>query len=113
VRELERKLIAGHGYHAEVAVDGVDGWNAVRKGHYDLVITDVDMPGMDGFELATLIKQDPKLKSLLVMIVSYKDAEEDRLRSMKAGADCYLAKESFQDDRLLQAVVDLIGEPEE
>jgi len=73
VRELERKLLASRGYLADVAVDGMDGWNAVRTGHYDLVITDVDMPRMDGIELATLIKKDPLLKSLPVMIVSYKD----------------------------------------
>ena len=112
VRELERKLLAGRGYAADVAVDGMDGWNAVRTGHYDLVITDVDMPRMDGIELATLIKRDPLLKSLPVMIVSYKDRDEDRLRGLEAGADYYLTKGSFHDETLLQAVVDLIGEPD-
>jgi len=110
VRELERKLLASRGYLADVAVDGMDGWNAVRSGHYDLVITDVDMPRMDGIELATLIKKDPLLKSLPVMIVSYKDRDEDRLRGLEAGADYYLTKGSFHDETLLQAVVDLIGE---
>ena len=113
VRELERKLLAGRGYLADVAVDGMDGWNAVRGGEYDLVITDVDMPRLDGIELATLIKKDALLKSLPVMIVSYKDREEDRLRGLEAGADYYLTKGSFHDETLLQAVVDLIGEPDE
>ncbi len=113
VRELVRKLLASHGYLADVAVDGMDGWNTVRAGKYDLVITDVDMPRLDGIELATLIKQDPLLKSLPVMIVSYKDREEDRLRGLEAGADYYLTKGSFHDETLLQAVVDLIGEPDE
>ena len=112
VRELERKLLTGRGYLADVAVDGMDGWNAVRTGVYDLIITDVDMPRMDGIELATLIKKDDHLKSLPVMIVSYKDREEDRLRGLEAGADYYLTKGSFHDETLLQAVVDLIGEPE-
>ena len=109
VRELERKLLANSGYDVEVAVDGMDGWNAVRAGHFDLVITDVDMPRLDGIELVTLIKKDPHLKSLPVMIVSYKDRAEDRQRGLDAGADYYLAKGSFHDDTLLQAVVDLIG----
>jgi two-component system sensor histidine kinase and response regulator WspE len=113
VRELERKLLTSRGYDAEVAIDGVDGWNAVRTGNYDLVVTDVDMPRMDGIELATLIKQDPNLKSLPVMIVSYKDHEEDRLRGLEAGADYYLTKGSFHDETLMQAVIDLIGEPDE
>lgn len=112
VRELERKLLTSRGYLTDVAVDGMDGWNAVRSGVYDLIITDVDMPRMDGIELATLIKQDAHLKSLPVMIVSYKDREEDRMRGLEAGADYYLTKGSFHDETLLQAVLDLIGDPE-
>ncbi len=112
VRELERKLLLSRGYHAEVAVDGMDGWNALRSGNYALVITDVDMPRMDGIELTTMIKKDPELKSLPVLIVSYKDREEDRMRGLEAGADYYLTKGSFHDETLLQAVVDLIGSPD-
>ena len=112
VRELERKLIENKGYEVEVAVDGMDGWNAVRTGAYDLVVTDVDMPRLDGIELVTLIKKDARLGSLPVMIVSYKDREEDRRRGLEAGADYYLTKGSFHDETLLRAVGDLIGEAE-
>ncbi|MCU0783490.1 MAG: hybrid sensor histidine kinase/response regulator [Verrucomicrobia bacterium] len=133
VRELERKLLLSRGYLADVAVDGMEAWSMLKaEGQrlkeertdpsafslqpsalpYDLVITDVDMPRMDGIELATLIKKDARLKSLPVMIVSYKDREEDRLRGLDAGADYYLTKGSFHDERLLEAVMDLIGEPE-
>jgi two-component system sensor histidine kinase and response regulator WspE len=110
VRELERKLLAQHGYEVEVAVDGMDGWNAVRTGHFDLLVTDVDMPRMDGIELVALVKKNPILKSLPVMIMSYKDRAEDHRRGLEAGADHYLTKGSFHDETLLQAVVDLIGE---
>ena len=110
VRELERKLLDGAGYATDVAVDGMDGLNAVRSAEYDLIITDVDMPRLDGIELATIIKKDAHLKLLPVMIVSYKDREEDRKRGLDAGADYYLTKGSFHDETLLQAVVDLIGE---
>jgi len=112
VRELERKLLTSRGYFADVAVDGLDAWNAVRSGEYDLVITDVDMPRLNGIELASLIKKDSLLKSLPVLIISYKDHPEDRIRGLEAGADYYLTKGSFQDDTLMQAVVDLIGEPD-
>jgi two-component system sensor histidine kinase and response regulator WspE len=111
VRELERKLLVNNGYEVEVAIDGMDGWNAVRTGQFDLVITDVDMPRMDGIELVTLLKKDPHVQSLPVMIVSYKDRPEDRQRGLEAGADFYLAKGSFNDDMLLQSVIDLIGKP--
>ena len=110
VREVERKLLENYGYKVDVAVDGMDGWNAVRSGIYDLVITDIDMPRMDGIELVHLIKQDLKLKDIPVMIVSYKDRSEDRHRGLNAGANYYLTKGSFHNDTLLQAVRDLIGE---
>jgi len=109
VRELERKLLAGRGYDVAVAVDGMDGWNALRSERFDLVITDIDMPRMDGIELVGLIRRDARLQALPVMVVSYKDREEDRRRGLDAGADYYLAKASFHDEALLDAVVDLIG----
>ncbi|MFQ5469543.1 MAG: response regulator [Gammaproteobacteria bacterium] len=110
VREVQRNLLETCGYDVDVAVDGVDGWNAVREGGYSLVITDIDMPRMDGIELVQLIKQEPVYKDLPVMIVSYKDREEDRKRGLDAGADYYLTKGSFHDESLREAVEDLIGE---
>jgi len=109
VRELERKLLTNAGYEVEVAVDGMDGWNAVRAGEFDLVVTDIDMPRMDGIELVKLIRRDPHARSLRVMIVSYKDRPEDRARGLDAGADFYLAKSSFHDESLIDAVTELIG----
>ncbi|WP_424624679.1 hybrid sensor histidine kinase/response regulator [Achromobacter marplatensis] len=109
VRELERKLLLNRGFEVAVAVDGMDGWNMLRGEDFDLVVTDVDMPRMDGIELVSRIKADARLQSLPVMVVSYKDREEDRRRGLDAGADYYLAKGSFHDDALLDAVEDLIG----
>lgn len=110
VREMERKLLVGRGFEVDIAIDGIDGWNVVRSGDYDLVITDVDMPRMDGIELVNLIKKDLNLHKLPVMIVSYKDRPEDRARGLAAGADYYLTKGSFHDETLLDAVSDLIGD---
>ena len=113
VREVEKDLLSSRGYIVDLAVDGMDGWNAVRRCSYDLVISDVDMPRMDGIDLVKSIKQDLHLKSLPVMIVSYKDRSEDRRRGLDAGADYYLTKGSFHDDTLINAVEDLIGTAEE
>ena len=110
VRELERKLLQNRGYEVSVAVDGMEGWNMLHAGRFDLVVTDVDMPRMDGIELVTRIRAEPRLRTMPVMVVSYKDREEDRRRGLDAGADYYLAKGSFHDDALLDAVADLIGE---
>lgn len=111
VREVECRLLQNQGYEVETAVNGVDAWNAVRIGHYNLVITDIDMPRMNGIELVRLIKADPILKQTPIMIVSYKEAEEDKIRGLEAGANYYLTKSSFHDVTLLDAVRDLIGKP--
>jgi two-component system sensor histidine kinase and response regulator WspE len=111
VRELERQLLENRGYAVDVAVDGVDGWNAVRSAQYDLVVSDIDMPRMDGIQLVQHIKGDPRLKAIPVVIVSYKDREEDRIRGLDAGANFYLTKSSFHDQTFLTTVADLIGEP--
>ena len=109
IREVERNMLQTRGYDVDVAVDGMDGWNAVRTGRYDLVISDIDMPRMNGIEFVSHIKQDPRLKNIPVMIVSYKDREEDRNRGLEAGADYYITKGSFHDETLVDAVADLIG----
>jgi len=110
VRELQRKLLSNGGYDVSVAVDGMEGWNALMSERFDLVVTDVDMPRIDGIELVMMIRRDPEFRSLPVMIVSYKDRPEDRQRGLDAGADHYLAKSSFHDAALLDAVHDLIGD---
>ncbi len=112
VREVERRLLENRGYDVTVAVDGMDGWNAVQGSRFDLVVTDVDMPRMDGIELVKRIKGISLTKSLPVMIVSYKDQEEYRTRGLEAGASYYLTKSSFHDETLINAVRDLIGEAE-
>lgn len=112
VREVERRLLENRGYAVDVAVDGMDGWNAIRANDYDLIVSDIDMPRMNGFELVETLKRHATLGRIPVIIVSYKDREEDRRRGLEVGADYYLTKSSFQDDTLLRAVEDLIGEAE-
>ena len=111
VRELERQLLQARGFAVDDAVDGMDGWNAIRSTHYDLVVSDVDMPRMDGIGLVSLIKNDPARKDIPVVIVSYKDREEDRLRGLDAGANRYLTKSSFHDETFVHTIIDLVGEP--
>lgn len=109
VREMERKLLENRGYLVDVAVNGVEGWNAVRSNRYDLVISDIDMPRMNGIELVKQMRNHPRLYSTPVIVVSYRDREEDRIQGLEAGADYYLTKSSFHDETLIDAVVTLIG----
>jgi len=112
VREVERKLLESRGYLVDLAVDGMDGWNTVHNEDYDLIISDIDMPRMNGIEFVTMLKGDTKFRQIPVMIVSYKDRKEDRDAGLQAGADYYLTKGSFHDESLIEAVEDLIGKAE-
>jgi two-component system, chemotaxis family, sensor histidine kinase and response regulator WspE len=109
VRAMEKKLLQNRGYKVDVAIDGAEGWNAVRMNAYDLVITDVDMPRMSGIELIAKMRAHEATQKLPVIVVSYKDRAEDQLAGLHAGANYYLTKSSFHDDGLINAVVDLIG----
>jgi len=113
VRELERQLLLGRGFEVEVAVDGMDAWTRVREEPFDLLITDVDMPRMDGIELTRSIKQEPRLRAMPVVIVSYRDRPEDRRRGLDARADRYLTKADFHGENFLKAVHELVGNAED
>jgi two-component system sensor histidine kinase and response regulator WspE len=111
VREIESRLLMNQGYEVETAINGVDGWNAIHMGHYDLVLTDLDMPRMNGIELLRAMRNDAQLQHLPVIIVSYKEGEEDRIKGLEAGANDYLMKSSFQATTLIEKVKKLIGDP--
>ncbi len=110
VREVERQLLRRMGHEVEVAVDGVDAWNQLCRGRFDLLVTDVDMPRMNGIELVRTLRADPRFAHLPVAIVSYKDRAEDRAAGLDAGANAYLTKGSFQDRTFERTVADLVGE---
>ena len=110
VREMTRKLLQNRGYDVDVAVNGMDAWTAIRSKPYDLILSDIDMPRMNGIELVKQIKAHPQFHALPVIIVSYRDREDDRIQGMEAGANYYITKSSFHDDTLVNAIGDLIGE---
>jgi two-component system sensor histidine kinase and response regulator WspE len=110
VREMERRLLVRSGYTVSTAQNGQEAWNLLRLMEYDLLISDVDMPQMNGIELVTRVRGNPRLARTPIIILSYKDRAEDRNRGLEAGADFYLTKGSFDNGTFLQAVVDLVGE---
>jgi two-component system sensor histidine kinase and response regulator WspE len=112
VREMERRLLVRSGYQVTSAQNGQEAWNLLRLNDYDLLISDVDMPQMNGIELVTKVRENPRLARLPVIILSYKDREEDRRRGLDAGADFYLTKGDFKNENFRQAVIDLIGAPD-
>lgn len=110
VRELERQMLTADGFDVAVAVDGLAGWNALKNEAFDLVVTDVDMPRLDGMQLVRMIRADETLQQLPVIMVSYIDREADGQRAIAAGATRFVAKTSFHDDTLRRQVRELIGE---
>jgi len=110
VREVERQMLLRLGHDVEVAVDGMDAWNQLRNGQFDMLVTDVDMPRMNGIELVRTLRAEARFATLPVAIVSYKDRDEDRAAGMQAGANAYLTKGSFQDQTFIATINDLIGD---
>ena len=109
VREIVRRLLVKAGYTVTTAQNGQEAWNLLRLHEYDLLISDVDMPQMNGIELVTRVRENPRMARMPVIILSYKNHDQDRQRGLEAGADFYLTKGDFQTPAFLQAVVDLIG----
>ncbi len=114
VRELERRLLENHGYQVTTAIDGMEAWQLLRNSYnrripFELLISDIDMPRMNGIELIKRLRQEAEFSRLPVMVVSYKDSEEHRLQGLEAGANYYLTKRSFEDNAFIEAVIDLIG----
>ncbi len=109
VRELQRSILARAGYTVATAVDGRDALDQLRLAQPDLVITDVDMPRMDGMELTRTIRADADLSSLPVLMVTSHGTDADRQAGLDAGADAYIVKQDFDAAQLLQAVTALLG----
>ena len=109
VRAVQRQLLEKNGYEVALAVNGADGWYALRAGNYDLLISDMDMPRANGIDLINMVRAEPDLQKLPIIIVSYKDTEDDRRRAMEAGANDYLSKSSFHDNTLLKKISELLN----
>ncbi|MCW2546633.1 MAG: CheA signal transduction histidine kinase, partial [Mycobacterium sp.] len=109
VRELERGLLAAAGYAVDTAVDGTDGAAKLTGEPYDLVVTDIEMPGMDGLALTRMVRATPGWQAVPVVVMTSRDSEADRRAGMDAGADAYLHKSDFSADDLLGTVSRLLG----
>src|SRR6185437_1052076 len=102
VRELQRTILQAAGYQVVTARDGREALNALqRNADIALVMTDLEMPELDGLELTRSIRADPARSALPVVIVTSHATEEDRRRGIDAGADAYMAKRSFDQHALL------------
>ena len=109
VRELQRSIFENAGYRVRVAVNGEEALAEISHERPDLVLTDVQMPRMDGFELTEAIRKQPSLASLPVIMLTSRGSDEDRRRGLECGADGYIVKSGFDQSALLSAVERLLG----
>jgi len=112
VRQMLRRTLLRAGYRVSVAEHGAEAWNLLQVDAFDLLVSDVDMPEMNGIELVEHVRGNSRLSPMPIILLSYKGREEDRRRGLEAGADAYVTKGEFQEQAFLQIVTDLIGPAE-
>jgi two-component system chemotaxis sensor kinase CheA len=108
-RTLERNILKAAGYEVSVASDGAEAWSLLQAEPFDLLISDVEMPNVDGLVLTERVRADARLKSMLVVLVTARGSAQDRVRGLQAGADAYIAKQEFRQSDLLETVDRLLG----
>jgi two-component system chemotaxis sensor kinase CheA len=111
VRELQRTILERAGFEVRVAADGVEALDMLAVEPCDLVLTDVEMPRMDGFTLTERIRAHPTFGHVGILILTSLASDADRRRGMDAGADGYIVKSAFDEQSLLAAVDRLVGTP--
>ena len=107
-RMLLKNILESSGYDVTTSVDGAEAYSALRTQDFDLVVSDIEMPRMDGFELTSNIRSDEQLSHLPVVLVTSLGSREDRERGIDVGANAYIVKGSFDQNNLLETVERLI-----
>jgi two-component system chemotaxis sensor kinase CheA len=108
-RELERSILEAAGYRVETAQDGLDALEKLERGTFHLLITDIEMPRLDGLQLTARIRQDPRWAGLPIVIITAYADEERRRQGMQLGAQAYITKSRFDQGNLLETVARLVG----
>ncbi len=108
-RELEKTILETHGYLVDAAVDGLDALDRMTGTHYDLIVCDIEMPRMDGFELCRTLKKKEEYTDIPFVMVTALEKEEDRRRGIEVGAAAYIVKSTFEQTNLLDTIERLVG----
>ncbi len=108
-REVEKSIIEAHGYKVELAKNGLDALKKTEKKQYDLVVTDVEMPQMDGFTLTQNLRNTKSYRETPIIIVTSRERDEDKRRGIEVGANAYIIKGSFDQNNLIDTIQSLIG----
>jgi two-component system chemotaxis sensor kinase CheA len=107
-RTLEKSILEAAGYSVLTASDGSAAWHMLQEQGADLVLSDVEMPSMDGFALAQAIRSSKRFRDLPVVLLTALESAEDRARGLESGADAYLVKSAFDQKALLETLRQLL-----
>ncbi len=107
-RVLLKNVLEGAGYEVTTAINGAEAWKILGKEKFDLIVSDVEMPEMNGFELTKKVRKNEKLKSVPLILLTSLGSEEDRRKGMESGATAYFIKSSFEQKSLLELIEKLI-----
>lgn len=107
-RTLEKNILESKNFNVSVAVNGKEAWDYIQKKQFSLIITDINMPVMDGFQLTEKIKQHEKFKNIPVIIVTSLDSEDEKRRGLEVGANAYIVKNEFESGALIEIVTQLV-----
>ena len=107
-RALLKNILESAGYHVTTAVDGIDAYTTLKTGTFNLIVSDVEMPRMDGFELTAKVRSDKQLAELPIVLVTALGSREHRERGIDVGANAYIVKSSFDQSNLLEVIGRLI-----
>jgi chemotaxis protein histidine kinase CheA/CheY-like chemotaxis protein len=108
-REMERRILEDAGFRVEVAADGDEAMRRLAAESFDCLVTDIEMPGLDGFQLTEELRRAERFARLPIVVVSTRERPEDRMRGLRAGADAYLTKQSLVATDLVETVRRLTG----
>jgi len=108
-RKVEQGILEHIGFDVDTAIDGLDALSKLESETYDMVVTDLEMPRLDGFGLVRRMRNQPQHEDLPILIISTRESAEDRMRAMEAGADAYLVKQQLDSENLLKSIRMLIG----
>jgi two-component system chemotaxis sensor kinase CheA len=108
-RTMERYILEAAGYEVELAGDGAEALALLQERDCDVLVSDIEMPGLDGIELTTRVRAEPRLRDLPIILVTSLDSATDRERGLQAGADAYIVKTSFDQDQLLRTIREIVS----
>jgi two-component system chemotaxis sensor kinase CheA len=108
-REMERRILEDAGFRVEIAADGDEAMRRLAAESFDCLVTDIEMPGLDGFQLTEELRRAERFARLPIVVVSTRERPEDRMRGLRAGADAYLTKQSLVANDLVETVRRLTG----